>query len=105
MDSEFLQKCPVCQGKAKYEVSDSNIIFPKHEHECIIKNVPRMFCENCRLSFKPEPCQDEKTKIFLDFMETLPFSKVELEYKEMIRYVDTVLCTNDINKNSGDDNL
>ena len=38
-----------------------------------------------------EPDQNEKTDVFIDFLKSVSLRKAEIEYRDMIDYVDNVL--------------
>ena len=38
-----------------------------------------------------EPDQNEKTDVFMDFLKSISLRKAEIEYRDMIDYVDKVL--------------
>lgn len=90
MNNNIPEKCLFCQGELKYAVGEKSIYgHPKYEYA--IMHEPRMVCKKCEGMFQSEPGQYEKLNIFLDFLKTVQFSKIEIEYKDMVHYVDTVL--------------
>ena len=48
-------------------------------------------CTKCNNRFQTEPYQLEKTNAFLHFLMSVKLKSAEIEYKDMITYVDTVL--------------
>ena len=41
-----------------------------------------------------EPDQSEKTDVFIDFLKSVSLRKAEIEYRDMIDYVDQILKPN-----------
>ena len=56
-----------------------------------IQRFPRLECPKCGLMMQAEPDQNEKTDVFIDFLKSISLRKAEIEYRDMIDYVDKVL--------------
>ena len=107
---EVLEKCRYCNAPLKLKISETSIhTFQGHRNEFTIKHEPSLACTKCNNRFQAEPYQHEKTRAFLDFLMSVKLKtrafldflmsvklkKAEIEYKDMIRYVDKNLKFND----------
>lgn len=89
---EVLEKCRYCNAPLKLEISETSIhTFQGHRNEFTIKHEPSLACTKCNNRFQAEPYQHEKTRAFLDFLMSVKLKKAEIEYKDMMMYVDNVL--------------
>lgn len=89
---EVLDKCRYCQAPLKLEISKTSVhTFEGHRNEFTIKHEPSLACTRCNNRFQAEPYQYEKTNAFLHFLMSVKLKKAEIEYKDIIRYVDIVL--------------
>lgn len=89
---EVFDKCRYCNTPLKLEISETSIhTFQGHRNEFTIKNEPSLACTKCNNRFQAEPYQHEKTRAFLDFLMSVKLKKAEIEYKDMMMYVDNVL--------------
>ena len=76
----------------KLEIAETAIhTFQGHMNEYTIKHEPSLACTKCNNSFQSEPYQYEKTNVFLQFLMSIKLKYAEIEYKDMIRYLDKVL--------------
>ena len=90
MSSEVRTDCYFCHEKLVVGISETVVHgYPKRSY--VIKHEPRLKCPKCRDMFPDEPYQYEKTEAFIKFLESISLEKAEIEYKDMIRYVDNVL--------------
>ena len=80
----------MCYGKTVYKISET-VIYGYPERQLVVKNVPRLECPKCGLMMQAEPDQNEKTDVFIDFLKSISLRKAEIEYRDMIDYVDKVL--------------
>ena len=87
---EVFGKCYFCHAPLRPEISE-NVVCGFPEHEYIIKHEPSLACTKCTCSFQAESYQYEKKNAFINFLKSIPLKKTEIEYKDMIRYVDDVL--------------
>ena len=86
---EVLEECRYCHAPLKLEISETSIhTFQGHRNEFTIKNEPYLACTKCNNRFQAEPYQFEKTGAFLDFLMSIKLKSAEIEYKNMIKYVD-----------------
>ena len=85
-----LKKCVRCHGKIVYKISET-IIHGYPERQLAVNNVPGHECQKCGLMMQAEPDQNEKTDVFMDFLKSISLRKAEIEYRDMIDYVDKVL--------------
>ena len=90
MSKEVLEKCVRCHGKLIYKISET-VIYGYPERQLVVKNVPRLECQKCGFMMQAEPDQNEKTDVFMDFLKSISLRKAEIEYRDMIDYVDQVL--------------
>ena len=74
----------------KLKISET-VVCGYPEHEYIVKHEPSLACTKCTYSFQAEPYQYEKKNAFIDFLKSIPLKNAEIEYMDMIRYVDDVL--------------
>ena len=89
---EVLEKCRYCNAPLKLKISETSIhTFQGHRNEFTIKHEPSLACTKCNNRFQAEPYQHEKTREFLDFLMSVKLKKAEIEYKDMMMYVDNVL--------------
>ncbi len=89
---EVLEKCRYCNAPLKLKISETSIhTFQGHRNEFTIKHEPSLACTKCNNRFQAEPYQHEKTRAFLDFLMSVKLKKAEIEYKDMMMYVDNVL--------------
>ena len=89
---EVFKECYFCHAPLKLEVAETAIhTFQGHRNEYTIKHEPSLACTKCNNSFQSEPYQYEKTNVFLQFLMSIKLKNAEIEYKDMIRYVDKVL--------------
>ena len=89
---EVFDKCCYCNAPLKLEISETSIhTFQGHRNEFTIKHEPSLACTKCNNRFQAEPYQHEKTRAFLDFLMSVKLKKAEIEYKDMMMYVDNVL--------------
>ena len=90
MSKEVFEKCVRCHGKLIYKISET-VIHGYPERQLVVKNVPRLECQKCGFMMQAEPDQIEKTDVFMDFLKSISLRKAEIEYRDMIDYVDKVL--------------
>ena len=90
MGKEVFEKCYFCHSELRLEFSET-MIHGYPEHEYIVNNEPRLACTKCTYRFQAEPYQSEKTDAFMKFLESIHLKKAEINYKDMIRYVEDVL--------------
>ncbi len=90
MSKEVFEKCVMCYGKTAYKISET-VIYGYPERQLVVKNVPRLECQKCGFMMQAEPDQNEKTDVFIDFLKSISLRKAEIEYRDMIDYVDKVL--------------
>lgn len=89
---EVLDMCYYCHSQLKLEISETSVhTFEGHRNEFTIKHEPSLACTKCNNIFQAEPYQFEKTNTFLHFLMSVKLKKAEIEYKDMIKYVDKVL--------------
>ncbi len=89
---EVLDECYYCHSQLKLEISETSVhTFEGHRNEFTIKHEPSLACTKCNNIFQAEPYQFEKTNTFLHFLMSVKLKKAEIEYKDMIKYVDKVL--------------
>ena len=87
---EVFEKCYFCHADLRLEYSQTSVHgHPKYEYA--VKHTPSLACTKCTYSFDAESYQYEKTNAFIAFLESIGLKKAEIEYKDMIRYVDEVL--------------
>ena len=92
---EVFDKCCYCNATLKLEISDTSIhTFQGHRNEFTIKHELSLACTKCNNIFQAESYQSEKTNAFLHFLMSIKLKKAEIEYKDMIRYVDKNLKLN-----------
>lgn len=89
---EVFDECYFCHSPLKLEISETMIhTFQGHRNEYTIKHEPSLACTKCNNRFQAEPYQYEKINTFLDFLMSVKLKKAEIEYKDMVRYVDKEL--------------
>lgn len=89
---EVFDKCYYCHAPLKLEISQTSVhTYQGEKNEYTIKHEPSFACTKCKSLFQSEPYQYEKTAAFLKFLKSIRLKKAEIEYKDMIRYVDEVL--------------
>ncbi len=87
---EVFENCYFCHAGLRLEYIQTSIHgYPKYEY--VIKNSPSLACTKCTHCFQAESYQYEKTDVFIAFLKSIGLKKAEIEYKDMIRYVDEVL--------------
>ena len=92
---EVFDECYYCNAPLKLEISETSIhTFQGHRNEFTIKHEPSLACTKCNNMFQAESYQFEKTDAFLHFLMSIKLKKAEIEYKDMIRYVDKNLKFN-----------
>lgn len=96
MYNEMHENCNKCHGPLTPEISQT-VIYHTDDLELTIKNEPHLECKKCRRYYSSEPYQSQKIDIFKDFIKTIPFKKVEIEYKDLIEYVDNNLLDDEAN--------
>lgn len=90
MGEEVFEKCYFCHSDLKLEISETVVPgYPKYSF--VVKHVPQLACTKCTHSFQAEPFQYEKTNIFIKFLESIKLKQAEIEYQDMIQYVDDVI--------------
>ena len=90
MGEEVFKNCYFCHSDLKLEISETVVHgYPKYSF--VVKRVPQLACTKCNHSFQAEPFQYEKTSIFMKFLESISLKQAEIEYEDMIRYVDNQL--------------
>ena len=87
---EVFDKCYSCHAPLKLKISET-VVCGAPDHEYVIKHEPCLACTKCTYSFQAELYQYEKKNAFIGFLKSIPLKKAEIEYKDMIRYVDDVL--------------
>ena len=86
------KECCFCHAPLKLEIAETAIhTFQGHRNEYTINHEPSLSCTKCNNSFQSEPYQYEKTNVFLQFLMSIKLKSAEIEYKDIIRYVDKVL--------------
>ena len=90
MSKDVFEKRVRCHGKLIYKISET-VIHGYPERQSVVKNIPRLECQKCGLMMQAEPDQNEKTDVFMDFLKSISLRKAEIEYRDMIDYVDKVL--------------
>lgn len=93
MGKEVFEKCYFCHAELKHQVRKT-VVHVCSKREYTIKNEPHLACTKCTHSFQAEPYQYNKTNVFLKFLESMSLKKAEIEYRDMIQYVDNVLKFN-----------
>ena len=89
---EVFDECYYCHAPLKLEISQTSIYkYHGHKEEYTIKHEPWFACTKCNNRFQTEPYQLEKTSAFLHFLMSVKLKSAEIEYKDMITYVDKVL--------------
>ena len=89
---EVFKECCYCHSPLKLKISQTSIhTFQGYTNEYTIKHEPSLACTKCNNRFQAEPYQFEKTNEFLHFLMSIKLKKAEIEYKDMITYVDKVL--------------
>ena len=89
---DVFENCHYCQAPLKLEISQTSVhTFEGHRNEFTIKHEPSLACTKCNNIFQAEPYQFEKTSAFLHFLMSVKLKSAEIEYKDMITYVDKVL--------------
>lgn len=88
---EVLDRCYYCHSELKYEISETAVYEFSRNHEYVVKHDPYPDCTKCNHRFSAEPYQDEKTSAFIKFLNSIHLKKAEIEYKDMIQYVDDIL--------------
>lgn len=95
MGEEVFDKCYFCNAELRLEYSETSIYgYPDYEYA--VKHEPKLACTKCSNMFQAEPHQYEKTNIFMKFLKSIKLRKAEIEYMDMICYVDEVLMFNNI---------
>lgn len=88
--NEVFEKCYFCHADLRLEYSQTTVHgYPKYEYT--VNHTPSLACTKCTHRFQAESYQYEKTDTFMAFLKSIGLKKAEIEYKDMIRYVDEVL--------------
>ena len=87
---EVFDKCYSCHTSLKLKISET-VVYGSPDHKYVIKHKPSLACTKCIYSFQAESYQYEKKNAFIGFLKSIPLKNAEIEYKDMIRYVDDVL--------------
>ncbi len=75
---EVLNECYYCHAPLKLEIAETAIhTYQGQKYRYTVKHQPSLACTKCNNSFQAEP--------------DIGLKKAEIEYKDMIRYVDKVL--------------
>lgn len=89
---EVLNECYYCHAPLRLEVAETVIhTYQGQKYRYTVKHQPSLACTKCNNSFQAEPDQYEKTNAFMEFLKSIGLQKAEIEYKDMIRYVDEVM--------------
>ena len=86
---EVFDKCYSCHSPLKLKISET-VVCGAPDHEYVINHEPCLACTKCTYCFQAESYQYEKNA-FIGFLKSIPLKKAEIEYKDMIQYVDDVL--------------
>ena len=76
-----------------YKISET-VIYGYPERQLIIKHEPHFECSKCGFTMQAEPDQSKKTNFFLDFLKSISLKIAEIDYRDMIDYVDKTLKPN-----------
>jgi len=90
MFGEVFEKCYFCHAELRLGISETIIHgYPKYEY--VVKHEPHLACTKCNNQFQAEPYQYEKISVFMKFLKSIGLKKAEIEYNDLIRYVDQAL--------------
>jgi uncharacterized protein with PIN domain len=89
---EVFDKCYFCHAPLRPKISDTvTHTFEDQKIKYTVKHEPSLACTKCNNSFQAESYQYEKTAAFMNFLKSIGLKTAEIEYRDMIEYVDNVL--------------